>query len=137
MLTTIILPPGVGHPGPVQPGLIPFPVDPLDPLESSSELRALNSYAQARCLSHLGSEKDVQFTRFSKNQPRRTQGDPKGAQGHPKGTQKESKGTPGPKGTPTEHQKSPRALKIYISNSRSTAQADVMLQSNTYSRTCC
>ena len=33
MLTTVILPPGVGNPGSVLPGLTPFPVDPLDPLD--------------------------------------------------------------------------------------------------------
>ena len=33
MLTTVILPPGVGNPGSVLHGLTPFPVDSLDPLD--------------------------------------------------------------------------------------------------------
>ena len=59
VLTTVILPPGVGHPAPVQPGLTPFPVDPLDPLdpvESSSELLGAIFCAQAWWFSNIYSE---------------------------------------------------------------------------------
>ena len=67
MLTTVILPPGVGNPGSVLPGLTPFPLDPLDPLdpvESSSELRDAIFYAQALWLSNIISENGVLGSRF-------------------------------------------------------------------------
>ena len=39
VLTTVILPPGVGNPGSVLHGLTPFPLDWLDPLENPWRLK--------------------------------------------------------------------------------------------------
>ena len=67
-------------------------------------------------------------TESAKATPKDSQREPKGAQGHPKGSQSGPKVTPkAAKSTPKTSKGSQRD-KIYISNSRSTAQAAVMLR---------
>jgi len=56
VLTTVILPPGVGHPGPLQPGLNTFPMVPLDwldQLNSTSAFLEAIFCAQAWWLRHI------------------------------------------------------------------------------------
>ncbi len=60
--------------------------------------------------------------------PKGTQREPKEAQGHPKGSQREPKSHRRKSKTPKGSQKD----QIYISNSRSTAPADVMLVNVSY-----
>ena len=52
MLTTVILPPGVGNPGSVLHGLTPFPLDPLDPVENSRRLKK-EQQSYSMVLAHL------------------------------------------------------------------------------------
>ena len=50
MLTTVILPPGVGNPGSVLHGLTPFwldPVDPVDPLDQLENPQRLKKEQQS------------------------------------------------------------------------------------------
>ncbi len=105
-----------------------YPKDPKRAKGTQSEPRAPQRESN-------GNQKGAKTTpEGAKGSPRAPQREPKGAQEHakeakgpakgPKATPKEAKGTPK---TPKANQQD----KIYISNSRSTAQADVMFTVST------
>ena len=61
MLTTVILPPGVGNPGSVLHGLTPFPLDPVDPVDPLQNPRRLKKEQQSYGFGTFGRKMATHF----------------------------------------------------------------------------
>ena len=95
-----------------------------DPPQNLSILSLALAWARERPKRLKGRPKGAKGSpKGPQRHPKATQGEPKEGQGHPKGSQREPKSHRRKSKTPKGSQKD----QIYISNSRSTAPADVIL----------